>query len=260
MLDVKMVRTDPDDGPQGPGTAGRLHVVARRVPRRRGAPPATAHGGREPARRAQAGERRDRHRQEGRRRRRPGDRRHARARRPDQGARGGARRDGGAPQHHAPRAAQPRAAGRARRRRGGLRRPAQGRRAPAVRLRAQGPPRPGPRARPHRHGARGQGERLALRLPQGRPGHAAVRPRQLRAHGHPEQGLPPRHPSRARARGGHVRHRLLPHRPRPGVRDGGRRLPGRHQRGPAGGHAHGGVPRRGCVPDPLRRLFDLLPP
>ena len=56
---------------------------------------------------------------------------------------------------------------------------------------AQGPPRPGPRPRPHRHGARRQGERLALRLPQGRPGHAAVRPRQLRARRRPEQGLPP---------------------------------------------------------------------
>ena len=75
----------------------------------------------------------------------------------------------------------------------------------------------------------------------------------------PVQGLPPGDPSRARARRGHVRHRLLPHRPRPGLRDGGRRLPRRHQRGAAGGDAHGGVPRRGGVPDPLRRLLHLLP-
>ena len=47
---------------------------------------------------------------------------------------------------------------------------------PTVRLPGQGPPRPRPRPRHHRHGARRQGERLALRLPQGRPRAAAVRP------------------------------------------------------------------------------------
>ena len=84
-----------------------------------------------------------------------GDRRHARPRRPDQGARGGARRDEErlnvmlleTPQHPARRTC-PTAA---RRTPSSLR---TRRRAPRVRLRAQGPPRPGPRPRPHRHGAR----------------------------------------------------------------------------------------------------------
>ena len=101
----------------------------------------------------------------------------------------------------------------------------------------------GTRPRPHRHGARRQGERLALRLPQGRPRAAAVRPGALRPRHHRRQGLPAGHPAGAGARGGDVRHRLLPHRPRAGLRDRRRRLPGGHQRGAAGGHAHGGVPR-----------------
>ena len=102
MLDVKMVRTNPDEVRKallrrGDPTSSLDEFLAVEV-----APAPAAHRSRKPSLRAQAGKRRDRRRQEGRRRRRPGDRRHARPRRPDQGARSGARRDGGAPRRHAP--------------------------------------------------------------------------------------------------------------------------------------------------------------
>ena len=70
----------------------------------------------------------------------------------------------------APQPSRPRRAGRDDR--GGRRRPPRGRRAARVRLRAPRPPRDRHRARPDRHGGGGAALRLALRLPEGRPGPA----------------------------------------------------------------------------------------
>ena len=64
----------------------------------------------------------------------------------------------------------------------------------------------------------------------------------------------------ARARGGDVRHGLLPDRALEHLRDRGRRpLPHRHLGGRARGAAHGRDPRRDAAAA-LRRLLDVLPP
>ena len=131
-------------------------------------------------------------------------------------------------------------------RRGRGRDPAQPRRAAGVRLRdprSRGARRAARRAR---HRARGPHERLALRLPAGRHRVAAVRARAKRA-GHPGgEGIPAGHPAGARARGGAVRHGVLPGRRGADLQDrGGRPVSGRHGRGAAGRAAHGRDPRRG---------------
>ena len=67
-------------------------------------------------------------------------------------------------------------------------------------------------------------------------------------------------PTRARARGGDDRHRLLPHREVEHLRArGGRPLPHRHLGGRARGDAHDGDPRGRRAAAPVRRLLDLLP-
>ena len=99
---------------------------------------------------------------------------------------------------------------------------------PAVRLRAAGPPRARHRARPDRHGERGAGLRLALRLPEGRAGAARAGAGAVRAAKAGRQGLHAGRAARAGARGAALLDRLPAHRPRPDLRDRRRRpVPGR---------------------------------
>ena len=103
--------------------------------------------------------------------------------------------------------------------------------------------------------------RLALRLPQGRPGPARAGPGPLRARPGPRRG-----PRAGRAAGpgprrGAGRHRLPARRPRPDLRGPqGRALPRRHLGGVARRPARRRDPRRRAAAAALRGLLDLLPP
>ena len=77
--------------------------------------------------------------------------------------------------------------------------------------------------------AGGAALRLALRLPQGRPGPARAGPGPLRARAGPRRGARARRPAGPRPRRGAGRHRLPARRPRPDLRGAqGRALPRRH--------------------------------
>ena len=102
---------------------------------------------------------------------------------------------------------------------GGRRRGRSRRRRPARTGRAEG----APRARSLRHGARGTGLRLAVRLPRRRHGSPLAGALPLGARPRGRGRVHARAPARARTRGGHVRHRLLPGREERVLRDRRRR-------------------------------------
>ena len=111
-----------------------------------------------------------------------------------------------------------------------------------------------------RHRARRGGERLALCVHHGRGGAARARARQLRDGGGRRARLHAGGHAHARARAHDGGGRVLPDRPRPGVRRRRRRaVPRRYQRGAALGAA----PRRHVharrAADALRRVLVVLP-
>ena len=138
--------------------------------------------------------------------------------------------------------------------RGGGRGRSRRRRSAAAR-RAEG----APRARALRHGARGARLRLALRLSRRRHGAALPGALPLGARSRGRRGVHARPPARARPRGGHVRHGLLPGREERVLRDRrGRPLPHGHLGGRARGPAHGRDPGGGRAAAPLHGVLDEL--
>ena len=114
-----------------------------------------------------------------------------------------------------------------------------------VRLRAARPPRDRHRAGPDRHGGRRPPLRLALRLPEGRPGAARAGAGPLRDRAGPRRGARAGGAAGPGPRRGAGGDRLPARRPRPDLRDPqGRALPHRHLRGGAGRPARRRDPRR----------------
>ena len=104
-------------------------------------------------------------------------------------------------------------------------------------------------------------ERLALRLPQGRPGAAAVRAGAVRASRRlAAKGFRPVVPPVLVREEAMYGTGFFPTDRQQVYETDRRRLPGRHLRGAAGRAAHGRVPRAERAAAALRRLLQLLPP